>query len=224
MLKRFLLFTLILFAIVESTEAQEHRKKLFEPLAAAVKKLHEIDHPQLKLHWKSPQGKTLWKSMADDLTFLQKLDDERKNESSARYRESLKQDEEAILGALSPDIRIRDKLETCEAVAEDVKIKRVYAEDNLRAAFNDVKVTVHTKKGNIERRGFQVWYVPKAWRKKKARHERFDQNSSPTDGEMSPGAYIMWTKVPDRDESGKRQPIDVGKNGRPKQAVDLPVP
>src|SRR6185436_4703808 len=48
-------------------------------------------------------------------------------------------------------------------VASDLQIKVAYARSGLGTAFRLVQVLVHTRKGDEEIGGYQVWYVPRGW-------------------------------------------------------------
>lgn len=222
---RFLLLMLMLVAIVIFTLARQPdgRKQLFEPLAADVGNLRTVEFKGAKAE-EEEEFIRLRNRMRNDLRTLKNLGDEKKQESSEEYRESLKQNQEALQRVFGPDLEIEAKLEVCRAIAKDIEVKKVYAQKNPEAAFEPARVTVQTKNGEKEESGFQVWYVPKAWDTMTDRHKRFDKNSSPTDHKLAPGAYTMWTQVPALCNAGNKQPISVGEYGQPEQTVDLPVP
>ena len=168
----------------------------------------------------------LWKEMTRDVKVLNKIavGKNKGDNVPEEYREQLKQYQKVLDRISESDQPIKEKRELCEALAADLNAKAKYAEKNPDAAFGLVKVTVRTLDGTKEKSGSEVMFVVRAWAEDKTRHKRYDMISSPTSRKLFPGAYLMWTKVPDQDQEGPRKPISVGEEGNSEQKIDLPVP
>ena len=109
-------------------------------------------------------------------------------------------------GARSTD----ERLEHAEAVADDLKIKRKWAENN--DAFGLIDVTARTKDGDQEIQGLYVYYEGAGWRKIGKYINRFDRQSSPTNAKIPPGEYYLWTQ---RGNSQKRGRLFYFRGRRP---------
>jgi hypothetical protein len=106
-------------------------------------------------------------------------------------------------------------------VASDLQIKVAYARSALGAAFRLVQVLVHTRKGDQEIGGYQVWYVAKGWADVQDEAKPFDRLSSPTYMDLPPGNYMIWTHK--GQTNSKRQPVSLGDDGKSRREIDLPI-
>lgn len=114
-------------------------------------------------------------------------------------------------------------LETLRDVAMDLQLKADNCRNSSDGLGKRIKVKVHTKAGEKEVGGYEVFYVPKGMLDVKSAHDRFPRQSSPTDERvLSPGGYAMWV----RKDAYKSEPITLGIGGRGETEleVDVPVP
>src|SRR5205807_948594 len=92
----------------------------------------------------------LWQQMRDDLFALPA---ETTRPLSKEYRRDLKQNESVIALIASTRTTPSEKLEYCKALADDLRLKRRYAEANKGAPFGVIEVRVHTVNGGREVEG-----------------------------------------------------------------------
>lgn len=142
------------------------------------------------------------------------------------FRRTLQQNALALdrLKAKRPEPR--EAIRTTTGVADDLEIKATYVSATAGTGqVPDAPVMARTKRGNTEERGFRVWYVVRGAASDPNAPLPFPQLSTPTEHQVPPGGYFMWTRRPDgTGPVGERIPVDVGKPGHPKTEVDLPVP
>jgi hypothetical protein len=112
-------------------------------------------------------------------------------------------------------------LDSLELVASDLNLKAQYIRSSRGSNLRLVEVLVHTLDDRKEVGGYEVWYVPVGWVDEPREYKRFGRLSSPTYMDLTPGNYLMWSRLKNR-ESEKTN-ISVGKNGRSRDEVDLIV-
>ncbi len=142
-----------------------------------------------------------------------------KSEVPEPYRRSLEADLQLIRLALAAKTNA-ERLEHCEAVADDLKIKHAWAMSH--DAFGLIDVTASTKDGDNEIKGLYVWYVGAGWIKIGKYIHRFDKQSSPTEARIPPGEYYVWTQR--GAAQSQATPFTFGYDGQGKRSIDLPVP
>jgi hypothetical protein len=137
------------------------------------------------------------------------------------FHRTLEQDARALdrLKTGRPDAR--DVIDTTTAVADDIEIKVRYGVQP-DGQVPDAKVVARTRSAIKEEPNYRVWYVLRGLAKDPKEHSTFPRLSTPTEHELPPGAYLMWTKAPQGGPEGERTPVDVGKS-KP-NLVDLPIP
>lgn len=114
-------------------------------------------------------------------------------------------------------------LETLRDVALDLQLKADNCRNSGDGLGKEIKVKVHTKAGEKEVGGYEVYYVQKGMFDVKSAHDRFPRQSSPTDQKiLSPGGYAMWV----RKKGFTSEPITmrIGGRGEKSLEVDIPVP
>ncbi len=120
-----------------------------------------------------------------------------------------------------PRLRPDQILTICEAAEKDLAVKVAFAAQNRAAPFKDQPMEVATLKNSQPVPGCEVWYVPVAWADTPGKFERFPQESSPTNHQLPPGYYTMWTQK--GGAKGAQTPVTV--EGRdPVMKVDLSAP
>jgi hypothetical protein len=137
------------------------------------------------------------------------------------FQKSLDMDGDALDSVTrepSPAARV---LTVSAAVADDLTVKAGYVVAQ-KGNVKDVRVDAWTKLSAAVRNGCEVWYTPSAYRDDATKHKRFAKVSSPTTELVAPGGYVMWSRF--GAALGEREPVDIGKEGRDPNSVDLPVP
>lgn len=107
-------------------------------------------------------------------------------------------------------------------IASDMTVKAEYTRSSLGAALRLVQAVVHTKDGEQDVAGLEVWYAPKALANTPAAYQRFEKFSTPTYSELAPGNYVMWSKKGDK--IGDKVPVTLGREGQSRVEVDLQAP
>jgi hypothetical protein len=116
-------------------------------------------------------------------------------------------------------------IETTTAVADDLEVKATFLSVlGPGHVVSDARVRARTKKGNTEEPGYRVWYVVRGLADDANEYRTFPLLSTPTEHDVPPGAYLMWTERPDDGAKGVKTPVDVGKAGQVLTEVHLPVP
>lgn len=114
-------------------------------------------------------------------------------------------------------------MEILRAVDLDLQIKADNCRNSSDGLGKEIKVKVHTRAGEKEVGGYEVFYVQKGLFDVKSAHDRFPRQSSPTDQKiLSPGGYAMWA----RKKGFTSEPVTMRIGGRGEKAleVDLVVP
>jgi hypothetical protein len=114
-------------------------------------------------------------------------------------------------------------LNTLRDVALDLQVKADNCRNSGDGLGKEIKVKVHTKAGEKEVGGYEVFYVQKGMFDVKSAHDRFPRQSSPTDEKiLCPGGYAMWV----RKKGVTSEPIAlrIGGRGETRLEVDLEVP
>ncbi len=107
--------------------------------------------------------------------------------------------------------------------ALDMQIKADNCRHSSDGLGKEIRVKVHTKAGDQEIGGYEVYFVSKGMFDVKSAHDRFPRQSSPTDEKiLCPGGYAMWA----RKKNFTSEPITlrIGGRGETKIEVDIPVP
>ena len=107
--------------------------------------------------------------------------------------------------------------------ALDMQIKADNCRHSSDGLGKEIRVKVHTKSGDQEIGGYEVYFVSKGMFDVKSAHDRFPRQSSPTDEKvLCPGGYAMWA----RKKNFTSEPITlrIGGRGETKIEVDIPVP
>ena len=139
-----------------------------------------------------------------------------------RYLTDLK-NHQRRLGRLKKEKDAEKKLEVLGDVALDLEIKADNCRNSSDGLGKEIKVKVHTKAGDQEVGGYEVYFVHKGMFDVKSAHDRFPRQSSPTDEKiLSPGGYAMWV----RKDNFTSDPITmrIGGRGETQLEVDIPVP
>ena len=114
-------------------------------------------------------------------------------------------------------------LATLRDVALDLQIKTDNCRNSADGLGREIKVKVHTKAGGKEIGGYEVYFVEKGMLDVKSVHDRFPQQSSPTNEKvLTPGGYAMWA----RKKAFTSEPVTmrIGGHGETHLEVDLEVP
>ena len=114
-------------------------------------------------------------------------------------------------------------LEILRDVALDLQLKADNCRNSGDGLGKEIKVKVHTKAGEKEVGGYEVYYVQKGMLDVKSAHDRFPRQSSPTDQKiLCPGGYAMWV----RKKGFTSEPVTmrIGGRGEKSLEVDIPVP
>lgn len=107
-------------------------------------------------------------------------------------------------------------------VAQDLEIKAEncrYSKDGLG---KEIKVKVHTKAGEKEVGGYEIYFVARGMLDVKSAHDRFGRQSSPTDEKiLAPGRYAMWVRK--NGVNGDPITLRIGGHGETHIEVDIAV-
>ncbi len=115
------------------------------------------------------------------------------------------------------------QLELVRDVALDLQIKADNCRNSKDGLGKIIRVQIRTKHDTQEVPGYEVWYVQKGYYDVPSAHERFHQQSSPTDSlSLWPGRYAIWVRKDDF--TGKPATIRIGGQGQKEIVVDLEVP
>jgi|SoiMetStandDraft_5_1073268.scaffolds.fasta_scaffold125187_2 hypothetical protein len=148
-----------------------------------------------------------------------------KRQVSNSFRRTLQQDASALDRLKEKKPPARTVVVTTTGVADDLDAKARYVGAPIWGAqVADAPVRARTKSGNREEPGYRVWYVIRGVADDPNEFSPFPRLSTPTDHDLPPGAYLMWTRRPEGGPEGVKTPVDVGKPGQPQTEVDLPVP
>ena len=127
------------------------------------------------------------------------------------------------LGDLKKEKDGAKTLDTVREVALDLQLKADNCRHSADGLGKEIKVKVHTKAGENEVGGFEVFYVPRGMLDIKSAHERFPRLSSPTKEQtLSPGRYALWVKK--QTFTSVPTVLSIGGNGETELDVDLTVP
>jgi hypothetical protein len=108
-------------------------------------------------------------------------------------------------------------------VALDLEIKTDNCRHSTDGLGKEIKVKVHTKAGGKEIGGYEVYFVEKGMFEVKSAHDRFPQQSSPTNEKiLTPGGYAMWVRK--KAFTGEPVTMRIGGRGQTHLEVDLEVP
>jgi hypothetical protein len=113
-------------------------------------------------------------------------------------------------------------LEFVQVVANDFESKMQSAmKANGKSKL--IKVVANTKNKNAGAvNGYEVWYVSQGMVDYPDLYARFGKISTPTDEDLIPGEYFMWTEKDQ--QKGKRTPVKIRDNGTGRKEVDLLIP
>jgi len=112
-------------------------------------------------------------------------------------------------------------VETLRDVALDLQIKADNCRHSKDGLGKEIKVRVHTKDGEKEVGGYEVYFVAKGMLSVKSAHDRFPRQSSPTDEKiLPPGRYAMWV----RKKGVASEPITLGIGGRGETRLEVDIP
>jgi hypothetical protein len=144
---------------------------------------------------------------------------------SSAYRESLLQDFRAA-SAAAADPDAGRAAEALGLVVEDIRIKAEHCRSSNQGLGPRIVVTVETKRGTQEERGWFVFYKCGLHQDMKGFARRFPEESSPTSMEMAPSRYFFWIAAKDdapEPPQTRQKEIVIGK-GMEKHHLDLSVP
>ena len=114
-------------------------------------------------------------------------------------------------------------LATLRDVALDLQIKTDNCRHSADGLGREIKVKVHTMAGGKEIGGYEVYFVQKGMFEVKSAHDRFPQQSSPTNEKiLAPGGYAMWVRK--KTFTGEPVTMRIGGRGETHLEVDLEVP
>jgi hypothetical protein len=138
------------------------------------------------------------------------------------YLTALRADDR-LLSGLKKEKDAQKVLNTLRDVALDIQIKADNCRNSKDGLGKEIGVKVHTKAGEKEIGGYEVFYVSKGMFDVKSAHDRFPRQSSPTDEKiLPPGGYAMWV----RKKTFTSDPITlrIGGRGETHLEVDIVVP
>jgi hypothetical protein len=114
-------------------------------------------------------------------------------------------------------------LDMLRDVALDLEIKAENCRHSLDGLGKEIKVKVHTKAGEKEVGGYEIYFVAKGMFDVKSAHDRFPRKSSPTDEKiLSPGGYAMWVRK--NGVTGEPITLRIGGHGETHIEVEMEVP
>ncbi len=107
--------------------------------------------------------------------------------------------------------------------AFDLQIKADNCRNSSDGLGKQIRVKVHTKSGDQEIGGYEVYFVSKGMYDVKSAHDRFPRQSSPTDEKiLCPGGYAMWVRK--KEFTSDPITLRIGGAGQTHVEVDIPVP
>lgn len=183
-----------------------------------------------ELRWAKDDEKTVVRSLQEESLKAIKTIDEaiRKNklyEDEYLYAKSLQLDFDALKLLQTGELKSEAKVKILQGVVDDLKAKAAFEAKNEKGERRVIKVIAETKRNGAVVKELEVWYVPKGWDGTGKHEEKFPANSSPSDHKLPPGAYMMWSQVPDvKEKTGEKKPVSVGENGSSETKIDLPAP
>ena len=128
-----------------------------------------------------------------------------------------------LLGRIQKETDEQKALSKLRDVAMDLQVKADNCLNSGDGLGKEIKVKVHTKAGEKEVGGYQVFYVQKGMFDVKSAHDRFPRQSSPTDEKvLCPGGYAMWVRK--KDFLSEPVTLRIGGRGETRLEVDLEVP
>jgi hypothetical protein len=108
-------------------------------------------------------------------------------------------------------------------VALDLEIKAENCRHSLDGLGKEIKVKVHTKAGEKEIGGYEVYFVAKGMFDVKSAHDRFPRRTSPTDEKiLCPGRYAMWVRR--NGVTGEPITLRIGGHGETHIEIEIDVP
>lgn len=141
------------------------------------------------------------------------------------YKESLLDDFRAAAKAAT-DTDPNRAAEVVKRLVEDIKIKAEHCRSSNQGLGPPILVTVETRKGQKEEKGWYVFYKCGLYQDIKGFARRFPEESSPTSKEMAPSRYFFWIAAKDdapEPPQNKQKEIIIGK-GMDKHRLHLSVP
>jgi hypothetical protein len=140
---------------------------------------------------------------------------------------------DAYLAGLRADNRLLNNLRKEKDVAKildglrDAALDMQIKSDNCRHSGDglgkEIGVKVHTKAGENEVGGYEVFFVQKGMFDVKSAHDRFPRKSSPTDEKiLCPGGYAMWVRK--KNFTSAPVILRIGGRGEVHLEVDIEVP
>lgn len=128
-----------------------------------------------------------------------------------------------MLGRIKKEKDEEKALSGLRDVALDLQVKADNCRNSGDGLGKEIKVKVHTKAGEKEVGGYEVFYVQKGMFDVKSAHDRFPRQSSPTDEKiLCPGGYAMWARK--KGFTGEPVTLRIGGRGETRLEVDLEVP
>jgi hypothetical protein len=105
---------------------------------------------------------------------------------------------------------------------DELRIKVRYAKAMRGSYFSDITVVVNTLRSGNGISGYEIWYVPKAWKDSEDHYRRFDSLSTPSAKGLSPGNYFFWAKK----STTRSEPtiFSIGHDGFSKRQIEIEVP
>jgi len=222
-----LLFCFCSSALIQSrvTQLREHHE-IFDSLrSSATTAKEQLEAVELSKAQRS-KVQELSESIVANIEQLDAIAHSRKTARiSAEYLESLKLDSELLnytSSNLSQGKDGADKAVTAlNEVAEDLKTKVIFSQNQMGTGLRLVEFIVHTKKDETELGGYEVWYVPRGWSDTPDKFRRSDRTSSPAIMKLAPGNYLVWLKKGQlvTEKTG----YTLGLEGSRKE-IDFPIP
>ena len=128
-----------------------------------------------------------------------------------------------LLNKVGKEKEEQNALATLRDVALDLQIKTDNCRHSADGLGREIKVKVHTKAGGKEIGGYEVYFAQKGMFEVKSAHDRFPQQSSPTNEKiLAPGGYAMWVRK--KTFTGEPVTMRIGGRGETHLEVDLEVP
>jgi hypothetical protein len=128
-----------------------------------------------------------------------------------------------LLNNLRKEKDVAKILDGLRDAALDMQIKSDNCRHSGDGLGKEIGVKVHTKAGENEVGGYEVFFVQKGMFDVKSAHDRFPRKSSPTDEKiLCPGGYAMWVRK--KNFTSAPVILRIGGRGEVHLEVDIEVP
>lgn len=217
---------LILFSSICAAEYQSRQPLADQDVFKSLRKsTTEIRSSLKRIEFPKAKKREADELLDDIAKYTAKLQDAAHSPIPSEYMESLKLEADLLMGVvidLSDSNADEERvLGVLHAVAEDLELKVFSSQKLMGGGLRLIEFIVHTKKGEQEFGGYEVWYVPRGWDNTPDKFRIFDQLSSPAIIKLAPGNYLVWLKK--GEITTKKLQFKLGEDGSRKE-VDFPIP